>query len=151
MVHVEEYIGDVFILKFFNNNHRLSKNRYNILTGDNQAPTIISTIFMIMLEIHKEISTASFAFMGSPIIKNGKKEDTTETKRLRVYKRFIHNRLGEETFEFLQGVDNSIYFIKNKSNFELSHKMEIIGKYLYDNYEDFEIRLTPVLFDSQSG
>ena len=67
IVNVHEHQEhSLYVLKFFDKNHRLSDNKFSLLTADGEAPAIINTNIAILQYFYKQNPYASFAFMGAP-------------------------------------------------------------------------------------
>lgn len=144
LVEVEEYIGKVYMVKFFLKNHRNSPDRFHLMTDFGSAQKVIFTVIHIMLEIFQANRTAhpSFAFMGSNTIYGDGRpdEDKANTKRFRSYKSIMSIFFGVETFEYIKDENASILIMKNRAA-KIDIQMSNILKYIYQNYEILEINL----------
>lgn len=69
-VWVEVYQHDFYAVKFHLKAHRHSDNKYNLLTGLNEARPVINTCIAIMQEIYNINPRASFGFIGANIQMN---------------------------------------------------------------------------------
>ncbi|MDI1233297.1 MAG: hypothetical protein PSX81_03330 [bacterium] len=119
VVNVEEYKHDVFIMKFFKQNHADSKFRYSILTNEYDARKIIQTCVNIGLHVLQQFPKASFGFLGMPTMKELKREDKIfNTKRYRVYEKYATFFFKEENFEHNFDINTSAYFMLNKKQLE---------------------------------
>ena len=143
-MEVEEYIGNVFMVKFYLKAHSLSPNKYHFLTNYGAAQTVIFTVIAIMLAVFKEreVEYPSFAFMGSNTKFCDERADELKanTKRFRSYKRIISIFFGSQTFEFIKDETASILIIKNRGA-KIDEQMSIILQHIYNNYEILEINL----------
>lgn len=143
-VEVEEYLGSVFMVKFFLKAHRNSPLRYNLMTNLGAAQKVIYTVIHIMLRIFNELhaQNPSFAFMGSNTKYGDEREDEQKanTKRFRSYKKIVSIFFGQETFEYIKDENASILIMKNREAM-IDNEMNIILEYIYGNYEILEINL----------
>ena len=144
IVEVEEYIGYVFMVKFYLKSHAQSPDKFHFLTNIGAAQSVIFTVIHIMLSIFNLHQGAypSFAFMGSNTKFGDEREDEqkSNTKRFQSYKKIISIFFGTETFEFIKDENASILIIKNRrANIDVH--MATIIEYIYINYEILEINL----------
>lgn len=113
-VWVEVYQHDFYAMKFHLKAHRHSDNKYNLLTGLNEARPVINTCIVIMQEIYNINPRASFGFIGA----NMQNEPTVNTKRFRVYRRFMATYFKEDSFEHLFNIKKSTYIMISKKELE---------------------------------
>lgn len=149
IVEFDEFIGNVFLVKFYQKNHSGSPNKYNILTNSGWSCSVIYTVFDLMLRTWRNNSfgNVSFAFMGSNTISaNGNEEPKKNTKRFHFYKVMIANFVGDKNFTFKQNIDSSIFVMLNKRNTSVESHMKTILKYIYTNYSilDIDLILEPI-------
>lgn len=110
-VWVEVYDYDLYAIKFHLKTHRNSPNKYSIMTGLNEARPVINTCIKIMQEVTQANSSASFGFIGA----NALNEAEVNTKRFRVYRRFMATYFSEEIFEHYFNIRKSAYLLLRKS------------------------------------
>lgn len=112
-VIVDNCLHNVNIIKFYLKSHRHSKRRYNVLTNLNEPRNVIFTCMNILNnEIHKKDNTASFGFVAS----NLPHESMENTKRFRIYDKFISTFIGSETFEHFSYIEWSAYVLIPKNH-----------------------------------
>lgn len=135
IVRVEEYEYNIYAVKFYPKSHSLSKNKYRIMTNTNEPRRIINTCVNIMLTVYQKNKKASFGFVGA----NGFDEDTSYTKRYRVYSRIIATYFSDEHFYHKENIEKSAYMLINnislKENPDLVEQME---SFFIEQYEYFE-------------
>jgi hypothetical protein len=110
-VWVEVYEHDLYAVKFHLKAHRNSPNKYSIMTGLNEARPVINTCIKIMQEVSQMNGLASFGFIGA----NALNETEVNTKRFRVYRRFMATYFSEEIFEHYFNIRKSAYLLLRKS------------------------------------
>lgn len=144
IVEVEQYVGHVFMVKFYLKAHAKSPNRFNLLTSLGSAQKVIFTVIHIMLAIFHEFGQyhPSFAFMGSNTKYTDGREDEQKanTKRYQSYKKIMAIFFGINTYEFIKDENASILIMKNRYA-GIDKEMEAILEYIYRNYEILEINL----------
>jgi len=121
-VWVEVYEDDFYALKFHLKAHRNSPNKYSLMTGLNEARAVINTCIAVMLEIASVNERASFGFIGASM----ETESEVNTKRFRVYKRFMATYFSEDAFVHLFNIRKSSYVLIRKS--ELARKPGLISE-----------------------
>ena len=84
-----------------------SDKKYNILTGLNEPRECIQTCMAIMKEVAGKDDKASFGFIGA----NSIGESELETKRFRVYSRYMQTYFNSEEFEHHYNLMKSAYLI----------------------------------------
>ena len=129
IVNVHEHQEhSLYVLKFFDKNHRLSDNKFSLLTADGEAPAIINTNIAILQYFYKQNPYASFAFMGAPTqeeietnIQNHH-HSAYSTKRFKLYRRIMSLFFNPAQFLHVQNIQCSAYLMANRD-------------YLYPNNE----------------
>jgi hypothetical protein len=106
-VWVEVYSQHFYAVKFHLKAHRNSDKKYNILTGLNEPRECIRTCMAIMKEVAGKDDKASFGFIGA----NSIGESELETKRFRVYSRYMQTYFNSEEFEHHYNLMKSAYLI----------------------------------------
>ncbi|MBD0833744.1 hypothetical protein [Aestuariibaculum sediminum] len=141
IVEVENHEYDIYIVKFFQKNHRHSDNRYSLVnskkflerhktTGTKNFLTILNTILKINIEIYNSNNKASFGFMGAPTNLELDPSKTTkiinldgtvaETKRFNTYSIYVKRYFSPDNFEHIEISTSSCYLIKSKKNLDLT-------------------------------
>ena len=111
IVYVEEYPHSMFAIKFFLKNHRLSENKYKLITGFNDQIRVFSTCIKIMEYFYQKNPYSSFTIIGETLLN----EPTyLNTKRFRVYKRILENLFSPFRFFHLSFPAKSAYMLVNK-------------------------------------
>lgn len=110
-VWVEVYQRDFYAIKFHLKAHRNSPAKYSLMTGLNEARPVINTCVAIMQEISHINPRASFGFIGA----NMQDESDVNTKRFRVYRRFMATYFTEDSFEHFFNIKKSSYLLIRKT------------------------------------
>lgn len=135
LVRVEHYKMDVYIIKFFLKNNRLSPYKYNLLTNTFEPRRIINTCINILLDVYHTHPEASFGFIGANKI--GETEDNT--KRYRVYKKIVTTYFTDIYFYHHYNVDKSAYILINKAKLKESPTLiQEIEQFFTDIYPSLE-------------
>lgn len=129
IIDVENYKNNIYIIKYYLKNHRLSEYKYSFRTNENVANRIFGTCLNVASEILNKDCKASFGYVGANDI-DEKKENT---KRYRVYKRISERFFSPKNFTHYQNDKNSLYLMLNNSNSDL--EISTILKLLATNYE----------------
>ena len=98
-VWVEAYEHDFYAVKFHLKNHRHSSNKYNLMTGLYEARPV--------------------GFIGS----NMENESEVNTKRFRVYRRFMATYFNEDHFVHFFNVKKSTYVMVRRSELDANPQM----------------------------
>jgi len=115
IVNIEEYINDIFIIKYHTKAHRLSKKRYNLLTNEKDARRVIFSCIQIGKDILGQNKIASFGFIGSPLDNEfERKSKYYKTKRFNVYQKFAVFFFSPDNFEHRPNENFSSYLLLNK-------------------------------------
>lgn len=103
--------------------HQNSKDRFNILTNLYEARPVIYTCIAILIDVFRQDSKASFAFIGSPSPKeidrekkNPRQKKENCTQRFRIYSTLMSTFFSETYFEHRSSSRNSLYLMRNKSS-----------------------------------
>lgn len=153
ILEVEHHLNDVYIIKFFQKNHKDSKYRYSLLnkksirkgsTGAKNFLIILNTVIKIVIEIYSHNKSSSFGFMGAPtkdelnnkLNKANINIDGTvsQTKRFNTYSIYVKRYFSPEKFEHIEIISSSSYLIKSKeSHLKLKNVEKFFQDYI-DNY-----------------
>ena len=134
-VNVERYDYNMYAVKFYQKNHKLSPKKYQILSNTFEPRRMIYTCMNVMLSVFAENPRASFGFIGA----NCEGEDTANTKRYRVYNKIVATKISTEQFKHIENVEKSAYMLINRS--ELAKHPDLIDRIeeafveLYDFFE----------------
>lgn len=114
IVIVEQYNYFMYIVKFCLQERKFYSDRFNHLTKLNECSRVLTTIGLIIKEIHKANPFASFGFIGSNLPEEGKEN----TKRFRLYKRVVNQVVSPVFFEHRISLKHSAYLLINRDNHE---------------------------------
>ena len=135
IVRVECYECHIYGVKFYQKNHRLSKDKYRLMSNTFEPRRIINTCINIMLEIYKNDPKASFGFIGS----NSINESIKYTKRFRFYSRIAATYFSNETFTHKENIDKSTYMLINQSSLkENPNLIDEIESFFTERYDYFD-------------
>lgn len=125
---------NLFMVKFFLKNHRESEKKFNILTGYQEAPSLIATCFNVMEELCKEYPYCSFGFIGA----HSDGEDRNNTKRFKLYKRISTQIFTPSNYNHVSHDAISLYLILNRDyllkNKEYIKELEVFLVKYYDKF-----------------
>ena len=135
LIRVERYEHNMYAVKFYQKNHRLSPKKYQILSNTFEPRRIIYTCMNVMFYIFKENPRASFGFIGASC----ENEDVANTKRYRVYNKIVATQVSEEKFEHVENIKKSAYMLINRAELEeypnLIQDIEKTFQELYDFFD----------------
>jgi hypothetical protein len=121
IVEVHEHKEEsLYILKFFDKNHRLSDHKYSLLTAHGETSAILNTNIAIMQYFYAKNPFASFAFMGAPTTKEIAQNKQLNyhlghnTKRFRLYSRVMSLFFNPARFLHVQNTACSGYLVANR-------------------------------------
>lgn len=135
LVRVERYEHNMYAVKFYQKNHRLSPKKYQILSHTFEARRIIYTCMNVMFSIFRENPRASFGFIGA----NCENESEANTKRYRVYNKIVATQISEEKFKHVENINKSAYMLINREELkEYPNLVEIIEKTFQELYDYFD-------------
>lgn len=151
IIEVEHHAHNIYIIKFFQKNHKDSKHRYSLLniksirrgsTGARNFLIILNTVIKIILDIYTVDKASSFGFMGAPtkaelnlkINKSNINLDGTvaKTKRFNTYGIYVKRYFSPDRFEHIEIESSSSYLIKSKIS---QLKLKQVEKF-FQNYVD---------------
>ena len=115
MVWVEEYVGNFFAIKFHLRKDKKNQNKYSVLSGLFEARPIIISCLTLLAQIAKANDNSSFGFIGAGMPGDS---ELINTKRYRVYKRFVSTFVSEELFEHHFLPKKSAYLLVRKKTLE---------------------------------
>lgn len=115
-VWVEVYQEHFYAVKFHLKNHRDSDKKYNVMTGLNEPRQCIKTCMAIMMDVAKQDACASFGFIGANTIY----ETERNTKRFRVYRRYMESYFGNVSFEHFINIEKSAYMLINRKQMDVT-------------------------------
>ena len=115
-IHLEEYIGDTYVIKFFPTRFKRRKNKFQMITSDNVMQGLLGKALQIFLSCLKNNNTASLGFVATASILGQFQEARENNQRFRIYKQVLQNFFGLETFAHFVGISNSAYLMANRTN-----------------------------------
>ena len=121
-VLIEVYKYHFYAIKFHLKAHRDSERKYNVMTGLNEARQCVQTCMVIMHEVAASDERSSFGFIGA----NAIGESELETKRFRVYSRYMQTYFSKDKFEHHYNLNKSAYIILRRK--ELSANPELLSE-----------------------
>jgi hypothetical protein len=116
MVHLEEYVRDTYIIKFYPIRFKKYPNKFQLLSRDNVMQGVVSTSLQIFIQQLARRPNASLGFIASASIIGAAKEDQSNNQRFRIYKQVMENLFGTATFIHFSDMANSAYLMVNKAN-----------------------------------
>lgn len=153
ILEVEHHEKNIYIIKFFQKNHRNSRYRYSLLNeksirkGSNGAQnflTILNTTIKIVLDTYLKNKKSSFGFMGAPTKNEMDKKLNPEkinadgtvfkTKRYNTYGVFVNRYFSPEMFDHIQIDSSSCYLIKSKASSLTLKEVEIFFEEYIEEY-----------------
>lgn len=134
-INVERYEYNMYVVKFYQKNHKLSSKKYQILSNTFEPRRMIYTCMNVMLSVLEDNPHASFGFIGA----NSEGEDTANTKRYRVYNKVVASKISSEQFKHIENVEKSAYMLINREELakhpDLVERIEESFVDLYDFFE----------------
>ena len=135
IVRVERYEHNMYAVKFYQKNHRLSPKKYQILSHTFEARRIIYTCMNVMFMLYKENPRASFGFIGA----NCENEGIENTKRYRVYYKIVATQVSDNIFKHVENMEKSAYMLINRNELkEYPDLVEEIERTFQELYNYFD-------------
>lgn len=132
IVEVEQYDYDMYAVKFYPKQFRLSKHKYKLLTNTFEARKVINSCVMIMLDVYSKNPTASFGFVGARCLDE---KQTENVKRFRVYSNLMATYFSDTYFVHRENRKNNVYVMINRRNLSNNPAyIEEMEKYFNDHY-----------------
>jgi hypothetical protein len=134
LVYVDEFEEyHLCIVKFFLKAHSLSEKKFQLMTGNDEAASLITTCIVIMWKFHKTNPYRSFGFIGM----NSEGENTDTTKRFRIYSKVMARKFSPVEFKHLIYPRKSAYLMLNIHAAETNPKLLNSIEVFFDkHYED---------------
>jgi hypothetical protein len=136
IVHVEEYVNDLYVVKFYPVRFKRHPNKFNIVANDGVLPVVIGTCLRILFQLFQTNSNSSFGFIATPSVFEGFIEDKSNNQRFRIYKQVMQNFFGHETFAHFSDVNISAYLMVNKSQHAIHELVDEMQRKFRDMYPD---------------
>jgi hypothetical protein len=120
LVYVDEFEDyHLCIVKFFLKAHGLSDKKFQLLTGNDEAASLITTCIVIMWQFYKANPYRSFGFIGM----NSEGEEEYTTKRFKVYSKVMARKFSPQEFKHLIYPKKSAYLMLNIHAAETNPKL----------------------------
>ena len=116
VIHLEQYIWDTLVIKFYPARFKRFDNRFHLISNDNVVQAVIGTALQILVRCLRDNNKASFGFVATNSILDQFYEARENNQRFRVYKQIMQNFFGIETFAHFADVANSAYLMVNRNN-----------------------------------
>ena len=134
LVYVDEFEAyHLCIIKFFLKAHQLSERKFQLMTKNNEAASLITTCLAIMWQFYKENPYRSFGFIGM----NSEGEEQERTKRFRIYSKVMARKFSPHEFKHLIYPRKSAYLMLNihavETNTQLLSDIETFFDKHYEN------------------
>ncbi|WP_304034689.1 hypothetical protein [Mesonia mobilis] len=141
IIEVENHAYNIFIIKFFKKNHKLSKRRYSLVNsksflrrnktnGSKNFLMVLNTVMKIILDTYQVNRYSCFGFIGAPTKRELDSENNEEninedgtvanTKRFNIYGLYVKRYFSPSDFEHIELPTSSGYLIKSKENIHLT-------------------------------
>ena len=138
IVHLEEYIRDTYVIKFFPARFKRYDNKFHMVSNDKVMQGVLGTALQIFVGCLKTNNRASLGFVATASILGQFKEARENNQRFRIYKQIMQNFFGLETFTHFVDTSNSAYLMANRVNPipEFVTEMQQGFSYLYPDMFD---------------
>lgn len=131
LFELEEYSHSVFMGKFHLRKHKNLKDKHKVIINDYDGFRILSTCIDIAYrEVYMKNNIASFGFIGES---RPEEQDERQkvygdkkrynTQRFRVYSMISAKHFSPDKFEHISDKENSMYFLLNLENKDLTIDM----------------------------
>ena len=151
-IECEVFDKNVLALKFYNKNHKESKNKFSFLTNSNEVWSILHTCIQVIPMLEKEHFGCSFVAIGAQgISPDGRQEQIENTQRYLTYKRILF-KLFENSFNYalIDSDEHSALLMMNILEFVEDEKLpenefseKILNKYV-EIIELMEVEFTEI-------
>lgn len=125
-IRVNRYDMDIFMIKFYCQQHENHPYKYNILLNKRKASRVLATCHRVIVEYFiPKYEFGAFGFIGAPsLYANGSMELRQYTKRFRIYSHMVSIFHGLNNFEHFKDDNLSAYLIfPNSSRKETQKKL----------------------------
>jgi hypothetical protein len=140
IVELNEYKGNIFVLKFYPKKFRISENRYSLCTNEYDAPRILRTCLAIGEQLYEEKQgKICVAFMGA---RSPDEPLLYRTKRWEVYRKFVTRFFGKESFEHVMSEQTSSYILISKLMENYVDLVQDVPRLLLDSHPELIEQLT---------
>lgn len=128
----------VFAIKFYAKRHRKSDFKYSKIINRGDLSNILVTNASLIPQLLENYPGCSFGFIGSRTFdkKSGKVEQYQFTQRYRIYKEFVRQLIGDETFVHYQYNEFSAYLLINRKHKDIVKAERAIAKMFTETYNN---------------
>ncbi len=116
LILLEEYIDNLFIVKFYPAKFKRHPDKYRLLSNDRVMQQVIGTALQIFVKQLGKNKKASLGFISSSSIIGDFTEKQENNQRFRIYKQVMRNFFGQGTFTHFIDPNNSAYLMVNNLN-----------------------------------
>lgn len=114
---MEHFDNNLIAIKFYYKGARLSKQRYSLMTNDNEPRTIVYSCLELMKRYYLHDNTFSFGFVAAQDI-DVSNDQRTGNRRFRFYRRVVNYYFGTKTFVHLHDGNERLYLLLNRRMIE---------------------------------
>lgn len=135
LIVVEEYVNQLFGIKFYFKQHRLSKNKFKLLTGTNnpkEVRSILITCLHVGFNLLENYPNYSFAFIGCPKLNTD--ETYNNNQRFRLYRRIVSTFVSDEKFNYYSDEKYSTYLLINRNALAQNPQLFNIYQKMYNDH-----------------
>lgn len=112
IVTVEQYEENIYCAKFYLQEHKSCIHKFSRFSEQNECSRVIQTVAVILIDLLGKNPFASFLFIGA----NSIGEEKDNTRRYKLYKRIVEQKLSAVKFEHHFIDKYSSYIVLNKLN-----------------------------------
>lgn len=137
-IECEVFDKNILALKFYNRNHRESKNKFSFLTNTNEVWSVLHTCIQVIPILENEHSGCSFVAVGAQgISPDGRQEQIENTQRYLTYKRILFKLFENATnYALIDSDEHSALLMMNILEFVEDEKLpdEEFNEKVLDKY-----------------
>lgn len=117
IIEMEHLNNNLIAVKFYYKGVRWSKQRYSLMTNDNEPRTIVYSCFELMKRYYINDGSVSFGFIAAQDIDLVKKSKPVN-RRFRFYRTLANNYFGTKSFIHLQDMEERLYLLLNRQQLQ---------------------------------
>jgi hypothetical protein len=138
-IECEVFDKNILALKFYNKNHKESKNKFSFLTNTNEVWSVLHTCIQVIPILEKEHLGCSFVAIGAQgISPDGRQEQIENTQRYLTYKRILFKLFeNASNYALIDSNEHSALLMMNILEFVEDEKLpeeefneKILNKYV---------------------
>lgn len=136
LVEIEQYRDKTFIIKYFLKKHKKNKHKYNLLSKEFKCRQVVLTVINILYEVLSKHKCCNFGFMGANTTDHSGKEleSKDNTKRYRVYRKLVEDRVGPDTFTHYMSDKGSYYLLVHNKHVDVTKVKDQIVEMFRDEF-----------------